>query len=139
MLPETHPAAPGSRPCCLLVEDQVLVGLSLEAFLDESGWAVAGPLSTRAEALLWLKNRTPDLAIVDFELRDGICTPLLVELRAREVPFIVYSGHRPSPASLPPELREAVWLEKPMARQALLRAVETVTVNARRPAYALPK
>ncbi|HEV2560001.1 MAG TPA: response regulator [Microvirga sp.] len=138
MLPEIPSPGPGARPCCLLVEDQVLVALSLEAFLDESGWAVAGPLSTRADALLWLKDRRPDLAIVDFELRDGICTPLLMELKARGVPFIIYSGHRPSAESLPPEVRDAVWLEKPTARQALLRAVEAVTADPRR-AYALPR
>ena len=123
--PLAHPAP---LPCCLIVEDQVLIGLSLEAYLEEFGYQVAGPLTTAASALAWLKSRTPDLAILDYVLPDGSCLELARELQRRSVPFLIYSG-RSRPAETPPEFLNVPWLEKPTARDQLLRAVETVRAS----------
>lgn len=50
-----------SRPWCLIVEDEALLGLALEDGLEEAGIVVAGPLASCAEVLAWI------------ELRDGSC------------------------------------------------------------------
>ena len=115
-------------PCCLIVEDQVLIGLSLEAYLEEFGYQVAGPLTTAASALAWLESRTPDFAILDYVLPDGSCLELARELQRRSVPFLIYSG-RSRPAETPAEFLNVPWLEKPTARDQLLRAVETVRAS----------
>ena len=36
---------------CLLVEDQALIGMALEAYLEGAGYEVAGPFATSAAAL----------------------------------------------------------------------------------------
>jgi DNA-binding response OmpR family regulator len=117
-VPQEKPA----RPCCLIVEDQALIGMSLEAYLDDMGFAVAGPFATKDDALAWLAGHDPTLAILDYRLAEGTCADIARELNAREVPIIVYSGTRRG-VDVPPELKAACWLEKPAPRSALLKVV----------------
>ena len=105
------------RPCCLIVEDQALIGMSLEAYLEEAGYAVAGPFLRRAQARAWLETNTPDLALLDVMLPDGSSVELARELKDRGVPFAIYSGLKPDGDT--PEFRDAPWLEKPVSRRAL--------------------
>jgi DNA-binding response OmpR family regulator len=111
-----------ARPCCLIAEDQALIGMSLEAYLDDMGFAVAGPFTTPGEALAWLAANEPNLAILDYRLGEGTCADIARELNARGVPVIVYSGV-PRGIDVPPELQAACWLEKPAPRPALLKVV----------------
>jgi DNA-binding response OmpR family regulator len=111
-----------ARPCCLIAEDQALIGMSLEAYLDEMGFAVAGPFARQGEALAWLATNAPHLAILDYKLGEETCTDIARELHARGVPVIVYSG-TPRGSDVPPELQAACWLEKPVPRSALLKVV----------------
>lgn len=117
-LPQEKPA----RPCCLIAEDQALIGLSLEAYLDDMGFVVAGPFTTQGEALAWLATNDPNLAILDYRLGEGTCADIAQELNARGVPIIIYSG-TPRGADVPSELQAACWLEKPVPRSALLKVV----------------
>ena len=111
-----------ARPCCLIVEDQTLIGMSLEAYLDEMGFVVAGPFNTQGKALAWLASHVPDLAILDYKLGEETCADIARELNARGVPVIVYSGTARG-LDVPPELQAACWLEKPVPRSALLKVV----------------
>jgi DNA-binding NtrC family response regulator len=104
-------------PLCLLIEDQALIGMALEATLEDAGFRVAGPFTSNAEALAWLELHTPDLALLDVLLRDGPCTGLVRALRRRSIPFAIYSGLKPG--TLPPDLQETRWLEKPASRMDL--------------------
>jgi len=105
----------------LVVEDQALIGLSIEAYLDDLGLEVGGSFLSQAEALRWLDDDTPDFAILDYALRDGPCVALARVLKDRGVPFVVYSGHR-----LPefaPEFQGVTWIEKPAPRSAIVAAL----------------
>ena len=113
-----------SQPTCMIVEDQALIGLSLEAYLEEIGFGRCETFASSAEASEWLGSHTPTVAILDFSLRDGPCTTLARSLRERGVPFVIYSGHRRDTA--PPELRDVPWLSKPCDRPALLAALTRV-------------
>ena len=104
-----------SLPCCLVVEDQALIGMALEASLEEAGFQISGPFARAAEAVDWLKTRTPDIALLDLVLGDGPCTQLATTLRERGVPFAIYSGVR-APTTRPPEFAGVPWLEKPVSR-----------------------
>jgi DNA-binding response OmpR family regulator len=104
---------------CLIVEDQVLIAMSLEAYLEDVGYELAGPFRSNADALAWLGTNTPDLAILDYKLNDGLCVDLARILRERGIPFVIYSGARQS-AELPPEFEGAPWIEKPCPRQTFL-------------------
>jgi len=111
-----------SRPCCLIAEDQTLIAMSLEAYLDDMGFAVAGPFTRQGEALAWLRTNAPHLAILDYKLGEETCADIARVLNARGVPVIVYSG-TPRGSDVPPELQAACWLEKPVPRSALLKVV----------------
>jgi DNA-binding response OmpR family regulator len=105
-------------PCCLVVEDQALIGMALEASLEDAGFKISGPFGRVCDALKWLKTHTPDIALLDLVLGDGPCTQLATTLRERGVPFAIYSGVRP-PAIRPPEFDGVPWLEKPVSRSDL--------------------
>jgi DNA-binding response OmpR family regulator len=119
---------------CLLAEDQALIGMALEAYLEDAGYEVVGPFATCAAALVSLETRTPEAAIIDYKLSDGCCLRLVHALHALEVPFLVYSG-LPRLPDLGSEFEGVVWLEKPTDRPELLKVVETL-VSARRGADA---
>jgi DNA-binding NtrC family response regulator len=106
---------------CLVVEDQTLIAMSIETYLEEAGIAVQ-TVASLAEARAWLEANTADVAIVDFILRDGPATPLAGELNSRGIPFVIYSGY-PQRQGMPCELDGVPWLEKPTSRDDLLKAV----------------
>jgi DNA-binding response OmpR family regulator len=116
-----------STPRCLIAEDQALIGLSLEAYLADAGYDPVGPFASNGEALRSIEEAAPDLALLDVLLRDGPCTPLVRELRRRRVPFAIYSGVKP--AAVPPELAGVPWLEKPVAREELIHALDGLKPN----------
>jgi len=106
----------------MIVEDQMLIGLALEAYLEENGFAVAGPFPTKGKALRWLTSETPDLALLDVMLADGNCLDLARELKRRGIPFAVYSALPPTDAEHP-ELGGVPWLEKPVDREVVVRTL----------------
>jgi DNA-binding response OmpR family regulator len=99
------------RKRVLLVEDQVLVSMLVEDELMEAGYTIVGPFSTCAAALAWLEQDTPDLAILDLQLRDGPCTEIARELQARNVGFAIFSGAMKAHAAA--IFQDAPWIEKP--------------------------
>jgi DNA-binding NarL/FixJ family response regulator len=117
------------HPCCLLAEDQVLIGMEIEAILDEVGLEVAGPFCSCADALAWAEHATPDVALLDYLLKDGPCTELVRTLLQRGVPVLIYSGIRQD--DIPPDLRQVTWIEKPVERAKLLDLLVAVTARTR--------
>ena len=115
------PVASSSPPSCMIVEDQALIDLALEAYLEDLGFAVGEPLSSAAAALEWLDTHTPSVAILDYTLQDGPCPTLIRRLAERGIPFVVYSGHKRSVA--PPELQHVPWINKPCDREVLFAAL----------------
>ena len=108
------------QPICLIVEDQALIGLALQAYLEEMGLACVAFLSG-AKALAWLAANTPTVAILDYALKDGPCTALTSVLGQRGIPFVIYSGYERSFA--PPDLQAVPWINKPCNQEALLAAL----------------
>jgi len=106
----------------MIVEDQALIGMSIEAFLEDAGFSVAGPFLSCADALRWLENNTPQMAVLDVSLRDGTSLLIAKELKERNTPFAVYSG-LPITTSLPKEFQDVPWLEKPAPREELIQTL----------------
>jgi DNA-binding NtrC family response regulator len=106
---------------CLVIEDQILIAMSIETYLEEAGIAVQ-TVASIAEARAWLEANTANIAIVDFMLKDGPATELAGELNRRAIPFVIYSGYPPR-QSMPSELQGVPWLEKPTSRDNLLKVV----------------
>jgi DNA-binding response OmpR family regulator len=55
----------------LIVEDQAILGMELEFALMEAGHEVVGIAADARQALTLAAEASPDLAIVDINLRDG--------------------------------------------------------------------
>jgi DNA-binding response OmpR family regulator len=119
---------PNSRPLVLVLEDEALIALNLQDELQDAGYAVAGPFTTCAAALEWLRTETPDVAILDAALRDGPCREIALELTRREVPFLIYSGHHEDCEFLA-EFHHITWIEKPVPSEVLVRACRQLLVG----------
>jgi CheY-like chemotaxis protein len=118
---------PGSPPpdgrLVLVVEDESLIAMDLELLLRRHGWRVLGPAATVAAALRLLRQGdTPDVALLDVNLRGEPVTPVAEELRARGVPFVLASAYdRLGPAAA--ALAGALNVGKPTDERRLLAAL----------------
>ena len=54
-----------------VVEDEILLQMQLEVFLDEAGHLMVGSATSLAESLANAEPSRPDLALVDIHLADG--------------------------------------------------------------------
>jgi len=67
----------------MIVEDEMLVALELEAILEDLGYAPVG-IAPDMPMALELADSHPDLAIVDLNLRDGLTGPQIGEALGRD-------------------------------------------------------
>ena len=114
---------------CMIVEDQALIGMSLDAFLEDAGFEVAGVFMSNAQALQWLEGDLPDVAVLDVMIKDGTSAAVARVLKRLGVPFAVYSGLPPR-TECPIELQDVPWLEKPVSRETLVGVLGQLTVPA---------
>jgi len=114
----------------MIVEDQALIGMSLEAFLEEAGFRVEGPFMSSAQALNWLESDVPDVALLDLMIQDGTSVEIARTLKTRGIPFAIYTGLPPKGDS-PPELQNVPWLEKPVSRETLTAALSDLLEGCR--------
>ena len=119
--PRVPPPPPGRL--VLVVEDEFLIALDLEQLLRRHGWRVLGPAATVDQALRLLRGgETPDVALLDVNLRGEPVTPVAEELRARGVPFVLASAYdRLGPAAA--ALAGALNVGKPTDERRLLAAL----------------
>jgi DNA-binding response OmpR family regulator len=122
----------------MIVEDQALIGMSLEAFLEDAGFEVAGVFMSKAHALQWLENDVPDVALLDLMIKDGTSLEVAGMLKQLGVPFAVYSG-LPSKLECPTELQDVPWLEKPASREALVGILSQLSTDAKTGAADQPR
>src|SRR4029078_501454 len=115
-----EPSASGSSELkdarILLVEDSWHVGNAIKRLLRALGADVAGPAATIADAERLVAERTPDVAIIDINLRDGErSNGIIHSLHPQRIPVIVVTGYET--VALPPGTAEAV-LQKPVSMQS---------------------
>jgi CheY-like chemotaxis protein len=103
----------------LLVEDSRDVGEAVKKHLELLGAKVAGPATTTAEADGLLTEHLPDVALVDFHLREGERSDgLIARLHEQGIPVIILSGSFEFPPL--PSVRGATFLQKPVSEAQLL-------------------
>lgn len=117
------PATTADRiPRVLVVEDEVVLALELEAALEAAGFAVVGPAGSVAEGQSRLGAEPVDAAVLDVNIGGESIVPLAVTLAAAGIPFAVHTAY--ASASLnSPILAEAPRLAKPLDRGALVRVL----------------
>ena len=72
------------KPRALVVEDQALLAMELEALLAEAGFEVVGTAMDSANAFGLVRARRPDLALLDLNLSDGLTGPRIAAMMAGE-------------------------------------------------------
>jgi DNA-binding response OmpR family regulator len=113
----------------LVVEDDYFVAKEMAAVLREHGATVLGPVPDVARGRALLEKSVPDCALLDVNLKGQFVFELAEELIERGVPPIFTTGYDAS--FLPPPLREAPCLHKPVDMFELVRIIREETAMGR--------
>jgi DNA-binding NarL/FixJ family response regulator len=127
--------APGERRLpvrILIVEDDYLVGMELEAGLGDAGYEIVAIVTTAEEAVAVAERERPLLAIMDIRLasaRDGI--DAAIEIYSRfQIRSIFASAHGdPEVRARAEAARPLGWVAKPYRVETLIREVERALGN----------
>ena len=124
----------------LLVEDDALIAMTLEAALADQGYTVRGPASTAERALQLCELSRPDLALVDINLRDGNGRgiDLARELLSRwGVPSLFVSGQQAQAQ----QNKDAAlgYISKPYTMQTVIDSIEVAMAIATGRRFPPPK
>ena len=98
----------------LIVEDEFLIADVAAELLGELGATVVGPAANIAQAKAEIEKGGLDGALLDMNLNGERSDPLMVLLKARNIPFVIASGYG---SHLAPE--GTTVLEKPYSMEAL--------------------
>jgi DNA-binding NtrC family response regulator len=105
----------------LLVEDSWQLGMAMKKLLCLLGADVVGPAATAAEAERMVSERTPDVALVDFNLRGGERANALIDrLHARGIRVVVTTGYAEVPLAAG---KTAAILQKPISESQLIESL----------------
>lgn len=115
----------------LVVEEDPLVAIMLEGYLDALGRRPVGSAETVAEALRHLAEQEIDAAIVDVHLADGETSgPVAKALRAAGIPFLVATGSLDAIDDR--ALADAPLLTKPFTLDSLEKALADLETSSSR-------
>jgi CheY-like chemotaxis protein len=106
----------------LIVEDEPLIAMMLEDFLESLGHSVAATCDSVKCALQKVETGGFDLAILDVNLKGENVWPVASQLRARKVPFVIATGGHVDPP--PPEFNDAPVIEKPYTVDRVTPAID---------------
>jgi DNA-binding NarL/FixJ family response regulator len=111
----------------LIVEDDYLVGMELEAGLRDAGYEIVANVATAEEAVAAAADERPRLAIMDIRLasaRDGIDAAIEIYTRF-QIRSIFASAHGDREVRARAEsARPLAWVAKPYRVETLVREVE---------------
>lgn len=110
-----------AKHTALIVEDEIFIVMDVEETLAAAGIHIAASFTTNRQAIGWLLLNRPDVAIIDYRLKDGTSEATLSVLMSMGVPTIIYSGIR-----LDDDVRfagAAAWVDKPGQPSDLMTAI----------------
>ena len=108
----------------LILENEALIALDLEGMLLSTGAGHVHHVVSSSEALAWLHDNKPELAILDIFVKDGPSTAVADKLREQSIPFLVHSGHARHGSGYGDAFKDAVWLSKPCTESDLMLAID---------------
>ncbi|HEX5182980.1 MAG TPA: response regulator [Allosphingosinicella sp.] len=108
----------------LIVEDEPLISMMLEDFLDSLGHTVSGTCDNVADALGRVEQGGFDVAIIDVNLNGQQVWPVADRLVAKGIPYVLATGGHIEPP--PAAHARAPVLSKPYT----LDAIEPVLAEA---------
>ena len=95
----------------LVVEDEPLIAMMLEDFLESLGHSVSATCESVTEALVQADKGGFDLAILDVNLKGESVWPVASRLREKNEPFVIATGGHVDPP--PAEFATVPVIEKP--------------------------
>jgi DNA-binding response OmpR family regulator len=102
----------------LIVEDEALIVMDLTMAFEDAGAEVTST-HTLKHALLLVEHDGLSAAILDHGLKDGDSSLLSRRLKARGVPFLIYSGYTAE------AVKQGVpYVSKPASHEVLVAAVD---------------
>ncbi|MGO9483177.1 MAG: response regulator [Rhodomicrobium sp.] len=115
-------------PRILIVDDEPLISMLLEDWLNELGHEVVGPANNVASALALIESGGPNAAILDVTLGSETGYPVAERLAERNIPFVFATGH--AEGSLLPPHAGAPVLTKPFDFAAVRAAIAGMVEKA---------
>ena len=106
----------------LIVEDESLIAMMLEDFLESLGHGLAGTCETVPDALARVAEGGFDVAILDVNLNGQRVWPVADRLAAQGIPYILATGGHIDPP--PAEHAKAPVLSKPFTLDAIEPALD---------------
>ncbi|HEU4960005.1 MAG TPA: response regulator [Sphingomonas sp.] len=107
----------------LVVEDEPLISMMLEDFLDMLGHEVAGAVDSVGDALAAVEAGGVDAAILDVNLRGGEKSWAVADMLARDgIPFVLATGDGGDSIAEPH--RDRPTLTKPFTMDGVKQALE---------------
>ncbi|MGE0744704.1 MAG: response regulator [Rhodospirillales bacterium] len=113
----------------LVVEDEALIALSLEAFLVEFGCEVVGPAASIEQARRLVRGAAIDVALLDINVRGELIYPLAKQLMDTGVPVVLCSGYAMT-STIPAPFDTVPQLGKPYSRDHLHAVIERALAKA---------
>lgn len=112
----------------LVVEDEPLLAMTLEASLLDAGHQVVGTAATASRALEIAEKATPELALVDINLRDGSSGIDVARelLRRWGAPSLFVSGQ--SRAAHANQDAALGYIDKPYTPETVVASIEVAKV-----------
>jgi CheY-like chemotaxis protein len=106
----------------LVVEDEPLIAMMLEDFLESLGHSVTATCESVDHALTEADKGGFDLAILDVNLKGESVWPVAERLRAKQIPFVLATGGHVDPP--PAEFADVPVIEKPYTIDRVTPALE---------------
>ena len=105
----------------LIVEDEVLIAISLEAALSDGGLTPVGPFSRVDKAVAAAETEALDAAVLDVNLAGAKVFPVADALAARDIAFLFLTGY--VTGQLPREYRGTTILAKPFQGRQIVDCI----------------
>jgi|SRR5690349_16587625 len=106
----------------LIVEDEPLIAMMLEDFLESLGHNVHASCENVADALGQIEQGGFELAILDVNLNGQTAWPVAHKLREKGIPFVIATGGHVEPP--PAEFLNVPVIEKPYTVDRVTPALE---------------
>ena len=112
----------------LIVEDEPLIAMMLEDFIQSLGHQVSGNCDSVSAALKEVETGEFDLAILDINLKGESVWPVASALRGKGTPFVLATGGHVDPP--PAEFAGVPTIEKPYTIDRVTPIIEAVLAGS---------
>lgn len=108
----------------LLVEDEALIAMDIEAILEGAGYERVATTSSVAAALREIDEQKFDCALLDLNVGGEVSLAVAEELARRDIPFVLVTGQ--DVRHLPDALRSRPVIRKPYGSTEIVRTLDAL-------------